>query len=85
MRIEETRVFKKDLKRVGLSVELVHMLYLLIKRETLPSSACDHRLKGAFKEFRECHVKPDLLLIYRHVGGILELVRLGSHSDIFKA
>ncbi|WP_120953297.1 type II toxin-antitoxin system YafQ family toxin [Helicobacter sp. L8] len=30
-------------------------------------------------------MKPDLLLIYRHVGGILELIRLGSHSDIFTA
>ncbi|WP_233711316.1 type II toxin-antitoxin system YafQ family toxin [Helicobacter salomonis] len=84
IKIEEMRVFKKDLKRVGLSAELVYVLYLLVKKEPLPKRACDHSLWSAYQEFRECHVRPDLLLVYCYVRDTLELARLGSHSDVFK-
>ena len=45
----------------------------------------DHALKGQYLGFRECHVKPDLLLVYRKNNDILELYLLdvGSHSDLF--
>jgi len=36
------------------------------------------------REFRECHIKPDLLLVYRIENGVLELVDIGSHSELFK-
>ena len=46
----------------------------------------DHQLKGNLKEFRECHVKPDLLLIYKKENSILVFtcIAVGSHSDLFK-
>lgn len=45
----------------------------------------DHSLTGSWVDYRECHIKPDLLLIYRKFGtDILRLVRLGSHSDLFE-
>jgi mRNA interferase YafQ len=45
----------------------------------------DHVLIGDWRGYRECHVKPDLLMIYRKTDGdILRLARLGSHSELFK-
>jgi mRNA interferase YafQ len=43
----------------------------------------DHQLSGSLKDFRECHVKPDLLLVYSTDEEYLYLVDLGSHSDLF--
>ncbi|MGI0439530.1 type II toxin-antitoxin system YafQ family toxin [Helicobacter himalayensis] len=54
--------------------------------ESLEAKCKDHKLKGVLKDFRECHIKPDLLLIYEKDKEILELnlLRLGSHSSLFK-
>jgi mRNA interferase YafQ len=50
----------------------------------LPESNRDHALSGDWAGYRECHVKPDLLLIYRKVDqATLRLARLGSHSELF--
>ncbi len=43
----------------------------------------DHSLSGIYKGYRECHIKPDVLLVYRVKGNVLTLVRLGSHSELF--
>lgn len=71
------------------------VLELLENDRKLPDDYLDHQLRGKWKgykgrwkrgiRFRECHLKPDLLLIYRLTadGKELELVRLGSHSDLF--
>jgi mRNA interferase YafQ len=49
----------------------------------LPSNAVDHALVGKLAGYRDCHIKPDLILIYRKTNGdVLELVRLGSHSEL---
>lgn len=51
----------------------------------LPARTRDHALTGSLRGFRDCHLKPDLVLIYALVGdNILQLVSLGSHSDLFK-
>ena len=44
----------------------------------------DHGLSGNFAGFRDCHIEPDWLLIYRIEENILHLERTGTHSDIFK-
>ena len=51
----------------------------------LPSKLRDHPLKGTMDGFRECHLEPDWLLVYRYRedGRTLELARTGSHSDLF--
>ena len=57
---------------------------LLVSDKVLPENNRDHALMGDWAGYRECHIKPDLLLIYRkHGTDTLRLARLGSHSDLF--
>ena len=88
--IEFTSQFKKDYKRVkkdpnykDLTSILDPMLELLINDESLASNFRVHELVGKYKGFEECHLKPDLLLIYLKIENKLKLVRLGSHSELF--
>ena len=60
------------------------ILKLLLVDEPLPEKNRDHALSGDWSGYRECHVKPDLLLIYRKPDAdTLRLARLGSHSELF--
>jgi mRNA interferase YafQ len=58
-------------------------LELLIAREELPAIYKDHPLKGDWKGYRDAHIEPDWLLIYRIAGNELHLARTGSHADLF--
>jgi mRNA interferase YafQ len=62
----------------------IDVVYKLLNGIELDYKYKDHQLKGSLKEFRECHIKPDLLLIYSIEHNILELVNIGSHSELFK-
>ena len=81
--------FKKDLKlasKRGYNLELLdEVVSKLAQGESLPVNNHDHELAGGFAGFRECHIKPDWLLIYRVDSDavILFLFRTGSHSDLF--
>ena len=56
----------------------------LAEDQPLPERNRDHPLTGEWDDHRECHLKPDLLLIYRKPDAeVLQLVRLGSHSELF--
>jgi len=85
--IRPTSQFKKDLKKAkkqGRNLEtLSRVIELLIREESLPSSCKDHKLTGNWKDFRECHVEPDWLLIYIVTDKELRLARLGTHSELF--
>lgn len=80
--------FDKDYKRelkVGLDKQsLLNIVNKLQAQEQLDKKYKDHQLKGELKRFRECHIKPDLCLIYQVKEKCLHLVRLGSHSKLFK-
>lgn len=85
-----TNRFKKHLKRVEKrnpkNIKKIHeTVNLLQKGEPLPERLCDHELTGNFAGHRECHVLPDLLLIYKIYKNllILELADTGTHSDLF--
>ena len=84
-----TSQFKKDLKRMkkrGLDLSLLKdTLYRLCNGDELPPSSRDHALTGNYAGFRECHIKPDWLLVYAIHKDELILVasRTGSHSDLF--
>lgn len=68
------------------SLELVKEIIIkLANDEILEARYKDHKLSGTFKGFRECHIKPDLLLIYKKQESILLLscIALGSHSELF--
>jgi mRNA interferase YafQ len=62
----------------------IDVLFKLLNDIELETKYKDHQLKGNMKEFRECHIKPDLLLVYGIIDDALELVNIGSHSEVFK-
>lgn len=86
--IKHTKAFKKDIKRYSNAPsklkKLAVVLRMLSKQQTLGPQYNDHKLRGNYKDRRECHIEPDFLLIYRVDNNILFLERLGSHSELFK-
>lgn len=90
-RVEPTTAFRRDYKRVqaaprhrDIEVVLPPVLQLLAADTPLPVRNRDHALTGNWADHREFHVKPDLLLIYSKPDDeVLQLVRLGSHSELF--
>jgi mRNA interferase YafQ len=88
-RIERTNQFKRDFKREKnsnprLDDMLVPVIELLLKDEPLPERLRDHALSGPWSGFRDCHIRPDLVLIYaKSSPDTLTLTRLGSHAELF--
>jgi mRNA interferase YafQ len=86
-RIERTNTFRRDFRREKRGqhrrdLESVLTFAVSLLAEDKPLS--DHPLTGEWDDHRECHLKPDLLLIYRKPDAeVLQLVRLGSHSELF--
>lgn len=90
--IETTKQYEKDLKREAkgqhgptLSTDLRTVIEVLAVDEALSAKYRDHKMTGQFKELRNCHVKPDLVLLYekpRTPKNVLLLIRLGSHSEL---
>lgn len=84
-----TNRFKKDykqmLKRGCKPALLGNVVELLRQQKPLPEKNRDHELIGNYAGFRECHIAPDWLLIYRveEDALILTLTRTGTHSDLF--
>lgn len=60
------------------------VLSILLEGKVLPAHYKDHPLRGEWKDFRDCHIEADWLLIYKIDGNALYLVRTGTHSDIFE-
>ena len=89
--LDQSKNFKQDLKRIGrgiyrsvVHVELKEIVNALRNDEPLAPKYRDHSLTGDRKGYRECHVKPDLLLMYAYIGtDWLRLERLGSHAELF--
>ena len=82
-----TNAFKRDLercKRRGYDMDVARVVMgRLIHRETLESAFNDHPLRGEWAGHRECHLKPDWLLIYRVEGDEITFERTGTNSDLF--
>jgi mRNA interferase YafQ len=87
MRIVQTTQFKKDInkqKKRGRDVQkLKDVIEILIRSEPLPPKHRDHALTGNWNGWRDCHLGPDWLLIYKISGDELLLGRTGTHSDLF--
>jgi mRNA interferase YafQ len=87
--IERTTRFKRDYKREKktdqtLDADFLPVIEMLATDAELPDRLRDHGLAGDWKGFRDCHVRPDLVLIYEKIGSdVLSLARLGSHSELF--
>ena len=91
-KIEYSTAFKKDWKRESkgkyrksLESRFQHVVSLLIQDLPLDTKYRDHELIGDWHGYRECHIWPDLLLIFKIVGkDTLRFARIGSHSKLFK-
>ncbi len=89
-KIELTGQFRRDYKRetkgqhrAGLDAALAAVFEVLVNDGWLEARHRDHALTGEWKDHRDCHIKPDLVLIYRKPDlQTLQLVRLGSHSEL---
>ncbi len=90
-RIERTTAFLRDFKRESkgqhrrdLDSLVRRVVLLLVDDAPLPEKNRDHGLGGDWQDHRECHLKPDSLLIYpKPNADVLQLVRMGSHSELF--
>lgn len=95
-KLEYSTQFKKDFKKIvklAISdvVEVGHVITTLLhyyittlqQGQTLAEKYVDHGLSGNWSNYRDCHVKPDLVLIYKIENDILKLARIGSHSELF--
>jgi len=88
--IEHTTAFRRDFKRETkgpyrdlLDTELRRIIEALANDEPLEARYRDHALTGNWKNYRDCHIRPDLVLVYRVIGADrLILARFGSHSQL---
>lgn len=78
--------YKRAIKRGKDLSKLEKVVELLADGVPLPEQYRNHNLIGDYEGFKECHIEPDWLLIYRYLNNILvlELFDTGSHSDLFK-
>jgi mRNA interferase YafQ len=89
-RVEPTKAFRRDFRReksgvLGPKLDnlIMEVVDLLAADQALPARFQDHPMVGTWNDHRDCHVRPDLVLIYRKKGDdVLQLVRLGSHSEL---
>lgn len=82
-----TKAYKKAIKRYDTRTieEISSVLERLANDEMLEPKYRDHKLQGNLKDFRECHIRPDLCLIYQKQEDmmILSAINVGSHSELF--
>ena len=89
LNLKAVNQFKKDFKKYRhnehVLEEFEEVVKMLRNRIKLPEKYVDHSLGGHFKGMRECHLKPDALLIYSisEESQTLYLERIGSHSELF--
>jgi mRNA interferase YafQ len=88
LKISQSTRFKRDIKKMkkqGRSItELKTLVAMLAERKQLPEKYKDHSLTGDYANYRECHIRPDWLLIYKVTADELQLARTGSHSELFR-
>lgn len=79
--------FKRDFKRCVKRRYPMELLQKVIDTLRIPEALSvqnvDHNLSGNYAGYRECHIQPDWLLVYRYEGGELLLYRTGTHGDLF--
>lgn len=88
--IKETKRYRKAYKRVRQKLgfkreKLIAIIETLAQGKALPAVCKDHQLTGDMQQYRECHVQPDVLLMYQKFDEmlVLVLVKIGSHPELF--
>ena len=88
LEINYSKSFKKDFKKLNENdrEDTLEVLYKLSRGEKLDPKYKEHALKGEYSKYRDCHIRPDLVLIYekREDLLILKALRIGKHSEVFK-
>jgi mRNA interferase YafQ len=90
MNIKIDKQFKKDFRKANLKAQIIEKLFNFVSLKSqkieLPAEAKDHNLKGEWQDTREFHLSGDLLVIYQidEENQILKLLRIGTHSQLFK-
>lgn len=87
LKIRQSTRFRRDIRRLrkqGTDLsKLETAVTLLVAQRALEATYRDHALTGNWRGYRECHLQPDWLLIYRVVDNELQLTRTGSHAELF--
>ncbi len=78
------RNLKKHSLTLQIQLNFLHLLSLLLNQEELLNESQDHYLSGEYRDTKEFHISGDLLVIYRIENETLELLRIGTHSQLFK-
>ncbi len=86
--LKYTSRFKKDLKKFKFDFDIIGAFLNTLQKygvKGIDKKMLPHRLKGEYKGTLECHIKPDLLIIWIQVDAdnVIKLVRIGLHSDLF--
>jgi len=88
LEIVQSSRFKRDIKKARKQgkhlKELQSIIKLLVQQKPLSKKHQDHNLSGDYVNYRECHIRPDWLLIYKMTDKELQLARVGSHSELFR-
>ena len=88
LKFKYSQGFKKELKQAVFQgrdvMKIFPPLIMLLNAKPLPQQYRDHHLKGKWSGYREFHLDPDWIVIYRIENGTLTLVSTGTHSDLFK-
>ncbi|MBR7003202.1 MAG: type II toxin-antitoxin system YafQ family toxin [Neisseriaceae bacterium] len=86
-KLEHSNQFKRDIKKqpveLFMSIEWTEVVQCLLTDTPMKSKYHDHDLKHNWKGSRECHIRPDLLLIYERKSDHILLQRIGTHSELF--
>jgi mRNA interferase YafQ len=87
LNFQSQKQFEKDLikakKRGKDMAKIENIIMQLINSRPLPVKNREHKLQGNFKDYWECHIEPDWLLIYKKTATEIILIRTGTHSDLF--
>lgn len=85
--VRQSTQFKRDIKRLTRQgaelAKLESVVIRLVAELPLEERHHDHALTGNWRGYRDCHIEPDWLLIYRLVDDELQLTRTGSHAELF--
>jgi len=88
MKLFRTKVFKKDINKIKFKDKqyqsYIENISLLLQKKKLPDYARNHQLIGNYSKYKEFHISGDLLVIYIIEDDTLKLIRIGTHSQLFK-
>jgi len=88
LKLFRTKTFIKEYKKQKftdkLYVKYVTFVSTLLNQNSLPTEAMNHKFKGEYEELYEFHISGDLLIIYKIQNEVLQLIRIGTHSELFK-